>query len=133
MRTSLVAMASPKNARMALIAEQIKALMARHKIDNARELAKRTAETQPIAVDYTTIDRWRRGEAKTEPRADKLRAVAESVGETLDEAFPEKPQVVVHLPNGKTVIIRAGDDGTTIGDLNQAAKKLVAADTTKGR
>lgn len=63
------------------VKRQMEAFLERHKTDS-RAIEKRTG------IAYTTIDRWLRVDAKTQPQLHKLEAVARAYGETLQEAFP---------------------------------------------
>jgi transcriptional regulator with XRE-family HTH domain len=94
------------------IARQITALLARRRVKNPEELIRMMVdagiEDPPSNI---TIRRWINAEAKTQPRPDKLRQIAEFLGETLSEAFPERdeeqaPTVVL---GGKRIALKSKD------------------------
>ncbi len=96
-----------KSPRSALVADQLRALMERHGFAKAPELSRHALKAG-IALDYVTINRLLGGQAKTEPRAETLRQIAKAVGEDYDEAFPDKPQVIVEIA-GRRMALKALD------------------------
>lgn len=63
------------------VARQMRALLDRYKA-TPQDVQKRTG------ISYVTINRMMKAEAKTQPRPDKLRRIAEAYGETYESAFP---------------------------------------------
>ena len=86
-----------KSPRSVLVAQQLRALMARHGFTKAPQLARHAKEEAGIELDYVTINRLLAATAKTEPKAATLRDIARAVGEDYDTAFPDKPQRIVEI------------------------------------
>lgn len=96
-----------KSPRSALVAQQLRELMTRHGLEKAPDL-ERQAKKAGIKLDYVTVNRLLSGAAKTEPRPATLRSIAQAVGEDLDFAFPDKPQMIIHVA-GRRFALKATD------------------------
>lgn len=78
------------------VARQFQALLERHRLA-VGEVAKRVAEAGGDAV---IVRRVLQGAAKTEPKPQTLRMIAQAVGESKEQAFPETgepPPEVIRL------------------------------------
>lgn len=67
-------------------AAELKAIYKRHGLDRLSLVA--LAKTKGINLEPTTVWRLQQGNAKTEPRTDTMRKIAEAVGEPRSVAFP---------------------------------------------
>lgn len=70
------------------IAEQLRALMERHKL-TPQDIERITTKPSRPGISSVTVRRLLAAEARTEPRTDTLRRIAEAIGETYQSAFPE--------------------------------------------
>lgn len=96
-----------KSARSALVAQQLRALMERHGLKRSPDLVN-LAQKAGIALDRVTVNRLLTGVAKTEPRPSTLRLIAQAVGESVDYAFPDKPQLIIEVA-GRRFALKAMD------------------------
>jgi hypothetical protein len=77
------------------VAQQLQALLRRHHL--AVNDLKRLGQAKKIKINDVTVRRILKAEAETEPDISTLRRIAAVVGEDYEEAFPEKPQLIVEI------------------------------------
>jgi transcriptional regulator with XRE-family HTH domain len=99
-----------KETRTQQVARQLAALMERHGIRDSGEFERLIHKRGIKGIDQVTIRRLLQATAKTEPRATTLRLIAEAVGETMIEAFPED-ETVTFATFGDRKIAFMGADG----------------------
>lgn len=98
-------------SRAKAVAGQVAALLARHNLEIG-ELAKRVKR---LGGDPVTVRRVAEGEAKTEPRPKTLRLIAQAVGETKEQAFPEDSEApgpdptIVYPEEGSALALKVLD------------------------
>src|SRR5437868_13016282 len=82
-----------KETRTQQVARQLAAMMERHGIKDSAEFERLVKKRGIRGIDQVTIRRLLAATAKSEPRPGTLRMIAETVGETMIEAFPEDETV----------------------------------------
>jgi hypothetical protein len=81
------------------LANQLQALLDRHDL-SVNDL-KRLGHSKGIKINDVTVRRILKAIAETEPDISTLRRIATVVGEDYEEAFPEKPQLIVEIAGRK--------------------------------
>jgi transcriptional regulator with XRE-family HTH domain len=116
---------TPARAR---VARQLQALASRHKITDTEEFARRIAAewkvsdgSKPAAL---TFRRWLRQE--NDASRASLRKIAEHLGETLDQAFPERDADYSSTISGRNYYLRT-DDGLPVDPKVKAMLDAMAA------
>jgi hypothetical protein len=88
------------------------ALLARHHVRSSRQVERMMLDRgDSDPVSYTTIDRILKATARTQPTPEVLRRVAELLGETMAQAFPEpdEERAPVVTIAGRRIALKALD------------------------